>query len=256
MPIHYGGLPCRSIKALREIAEDHGIHLVEDAAEALGARVNNNMVGTFGDSAMFSFCANKIITTGEGGMILTDSRKIHDKLGLIRSHGRADNESYFMTTKSMDYISLGFNWRMPTMVAALGLTQLEKIAKTIKMRRRNAYYLTKRLENLKDIATPNTPDAFYHVFQMYTIRVKRGKVIRDKLQRHLAERKIMSKVYFEPVHLTTFYQQKLRHEAGELAITERIAGEVLTLPMYPSLTEAEMNYIAKSIEEFFEKQNS
>jgi dTDP-4-amino-4,6-dideoxygalactose transaminase len=89
IPIHYGGMPCK-IKEISEIAEDHGLILIEDAAEAFGAKVNGKMVGTFGESTMLSFCQNKIITTGEGGCIVTDSKKIYAKLKLIRSHGRQE----------------------------------------------------------------------------------------------------------------------------------------------------------------------
>ena len=93
MPIHYAGGPCKDIKALKEIAEDHNLILTEDAAESLGSSLNNQKVGTFGHSSMFSFCQNKIITAGEGGAILTDSKDVFDKLKLIRSHGRQEGLS-------------------------------------------------------------------------------------------------------------------------------------------------------------------
>jgi dTDP-4-amino-4,6-dideoxygalactose transaminase len=251
MPIHYGGLACKGIKAFRDIAEDYGIVLIEDGAEALGARIKGENVGTFGDSSMFSFCANKIITTGEGGMVLTDSEKLCKKLKLIRSHGRIENESYFMTTKTQDYITLGYNWRMPTMIAALGLAQMKKLNKIITKRTENAEYLTNKLVKIDDIIPPHPPDGFFHVYQMYTIRVKGGRNVRDKLKEYLAKKAIMSKVYFEPVHLTPFYRKTFRHKKSELKVTEKIANEVLTLPMYPELTRREMDYMVESIKEFF-----
>ena len=150
MPIHYGGCPCR-IKALCEIAEDHNLILIEDAAEALGASIENRKVGTFGDSAMLSFCQNKVITTGEGGALVMDSEKMYHKLKLIRSHGRADNSQYFSSTASMDYISLGYNFRMSSITASLGISQIKKIDAIIQKRRENASYLTTRLQpELKD----------------------------------------------------------------------------------------------------------
>ena len=252
MPIHYGGLPCKSIRAIKEIAEDHRVVLIEDAAEALGANINGKNVGTFGDSAALSFCANKIITTGEGGMVLTNSDELYNKLKLFRSHGRTENESYFTTTKTQDYIALGYNWRIPTIAAALGLSQMRKIEKIIDMRRKNAEYLTKNLAQIKDIIPPHSPFGFHHVYQMYTIRVKGGRVLRDQLREHLTKKKIMSKVYFEPVHLTFFYRKEFQHKEGELVLTEKLAGEVLTLPMYPTLTTQEMDYILRSIKEFLE----
>ena len=128
MPIHYGGCPCK-IRELREIAEDHSLILIEDAAESLGAKVDGRLVGSFGDAAMFSFCGNKVITTGEGGMIVTDSKDIYERLKLIRSHGRLEVENYFLSTKSFDYVMLGYNWRMSNITAALGIAQMKKLNK-------------------------------------------------------------------------------------------------------------------------------
>ena len=106
IPIHYGGLPCQ-IRELRELAEDYNLLLLEDAAESLGAHVNGKKVGTFGHASMISFCGNKVITTGEGGMIVTDLKDVYEKLRLIRSHGRQEIESYFTSVKTMDYVTLG-----------------------------------------------------------------------------------------------------------------------------------------------------
>ena len=119
MPIHYGGCPCR-IKELREIADDNNLILIEDAAESFGAKIQDQKVGTFGESAMMSFCQNKIITTGEGGAIVTNSRDVYERMKLIRSHGRLETADYFSTTETMDYITLGFNFRISSITAALG----------------------------------------------------------------------------------------------------------------------------------------
>ena len=248
IPIHYGGCPCL-IRELKEIAEDHNLLLIEDAAESLGAKINDKKVGTFGDSAMFSFCQNKVISTGEGGAITTDSKEIYEKLKLIRSHGRLETQDYFSSTEYMDYVTLGYNFRMPTMNAALGLSQLKKIDKVIKMRRDKAEYMTKKLSRIKEITLPIPPRDYFHVYQMYTIRVNEN--LRDDLMKYLSERGIMTKVYFPPVHLTNFYRNKLGYKGGELPITEKISAQVLSLPMCPTLTEEEIDYIAESINNFF-----
>jgi len=247
IPIHYGGCPCK-ITELREIADDHNLILIEDAAESLGARVGDKKVGTFGDSTMLSFCQNKIITTGDGGAIITDSREIYEKLKLIRSHGRLETSDYFSSTEYMDYITLGYNFRMSNIVAALGIAQLKKIDKIIEMRRKNTKYLTERLkQEIKEIITPNSPKDYYHVYQMYTIRVDN----RDKLMKHLADSGIMTKVYFSPVHLTHFYKNELGY-ACKLPVTEETSNQVLTLPMYPTLTNEEIDYIVEEMKKFFE----
>jgi len=248
IPIHYGGCPCL-IRELKEIAEDFNLLLIEDAAESLGAKIEDKMIGTFGDSAVLSFCQNKIITTGEGGAVVTDSKEIYEKLRLIRSHGRLETEDYFFSTAHTSYITLGYNFRMSSMTASLGISQLKKIDKIIRMRRKRAEYMTNKLSKIKEITLPIPPPGYLHVYQMYTIRVKEN--LRDDLMKYLSEKGIMTKIYFPPVHLTNFYRNKLGYKGGELPITEKIASQVLSLPMYPTLTEEEIDYIAESINNFF-----
>lgn len=113
----------------------HNLLLIEDAAESLGAKVNDKKVSSFGDTAMFSFCAPKVITTGEGGTVVTNSAKIYEKLKLLRSHGRAETSDCFSTSEYLEYVTLGYNLRMSNITAALEVAQLEKIDKIIHMRR-------------------------------------------------------------------------------------------------------------------------
>ena len=251
MPIHYGGLPCH-IRELKEIAEDYKLLLIEDAAESIGAKVDGKPVGSFGDAAMFSFCGNKVITTGEGGMIATDQRDIYEKLKLIRSHGRLEKEGYFTSIKTMDYVTLGYNWRMSNITAALGISQLKKLDKLIAMRRENAAYMSKRLSNISRVEPSNPPNGYFHVYQMYTIKVKNGKEARDGLKSYLAEKGVGTKVYFSPVHLTGFYRKRCGFRGGELPVTEELSKQVLTLPMYASLTTDEMNFIVDHVKDFME----
>ena len=250
IPIHYGGCPCL-IRELKEIAEDRNLLLIEDAAESLGAKINDKKVGTFGDSAMFSFCQNKVISTGEGGAITTDSKEVYEKLKLIRSHGRLETQDYFSSTEYMDYVTLGYNFRMPTMNAALGLSQLKKIDKVIKMRRDKAEYMTKKLSRIKEITLPTAPPDYFHVYQMYTIRIDGTRQIRDRLIQYLGDKGISTKVYFEPVHLSYFYKNKFGFKGGDLPVTERIADQVLTFHTHPLLKNEEIDYISEEIDKFF-----
>ncbi|MEL7669217.1 DegT/DnrJ/EryC1/StrS family aminotransferase [Methanobacterium sp.] len=245
IPIHYGGNPCL-IRELKEIADDYNVLLIEDAAESLGAKIKDKKIGSFGDSAILSFCQNKVISTGEGGAVVTDSKEIYEKLKLIRSHGRLDAQDYFSSTNYMDYLTLGYNFRMPTMCAALGLSQLKKIDSIIKMRRSNSSYLSKKLSK-NDIIIPKSPLNYYNVHQLFTIRIEEQ---RDDLIEYMSNKGIMTKVYFSPVHLTHFYQKKLGYKIGDLPVTEKISNQVLSLPMYPTLTKREMDYIAENIEKF------
>jgi perosamine synthetase len=249
MPIHYGGAPCL-ITELKAIAERHNLLLIEDAAESLGAAIYGKKVGTFGDCAILSFCSNKVISTGEGGAVLTNSAELYEKLKLVRSHGRAETSNYFSTTEYMDYVTLGYNFRMSDITAALGIAQLKKIDTVIEMRRGNAKMLSARLSPITEIEVPRPPDNFFHVYQMYTIRVNEGKEKRDALSAYLAKQGIMTKVDFHPVHQTHFYKNKLGYKC-DLPITESLSRQVLTLPMYPTLTEHEIDFIADQVTTFF-----
>jgi perosamine synthetase len=246
LPVHYGGCPC-NIPALREIADDHHLVLIEDAAEALGAKIGDRRVGTFGDSGMFSFCQNKIITTGEGGAMVTDSRDLYEKMKLLRSHGRLETCDYFSTSAVMDYVSIGYNLRMSNITAALGIAQLKKIETIIKMRRElAARYVQKLNRAVPEIIVPDVPLSYFHVYQLFSVIAPD----RDNLIKHLDNEGIMSKVYFSPVHLTTYYQ-KVLHYRDTLPVTEKIAGSVLSLPFYPGMPDDDIDSVIGAISEFY-----
>lgn len=249
IPIHYGGCPCL-IEQLIDIAKRYELILIEDAAEALGAKIDGKKIGAFGNTTVLSFCSNKVITTGEGGAVVTDSSNLYNKLRLIRSHGREEKDNYFSSTNYMDYIALGYNFRMSDITAALGITQLKKIDELIGMRRAKADVISNKLCQVTEIETPHPTKNHYHVYQMYTVRVRGGQEKRDALSAHLAEKGIMSKVYFHPVHRTRFYRNMLGLEY-ELPVTERVSSQVLTLPLYSNLTEDEIDYMANSVVDFF-----
>ena len=237
--VDYAGCLCRIVE-LRKIARKHNLVLIEDAAEALGATVGGNPPGFFSDCAILSFCANKVISTGEGGALVTENKFIYDRARLARSHGR-DAENHFSSNESELYTTLGYNFRMSDMTAALGVSQLAKIDKVIKMRQQVASWYNERLG-----LSPSMPVDQNHVYQLYTIRIKDGK--RDKVMRHLTDNGIMSKVYFHPVHLTEFHRRQSWNRVN-LPVTEQVSSEVLSLPIYPGLTEAEVDLICEKVKE-------
>jgi perosamine synthetase len=249
IPIHYGGLPCKIIE-INRIARNKKIPLIEDCAEAFGTKIKGVSVGTFGQMSIFSFAPNKILTTGEGGAICTDSRKIFEKLQLIRSHGRLINENYFKTSQSPNYISIGYNWRMSSMTAALGLSQFDKLDRIIQLRRRHARFYVSKLKKINEIKLPNEPKDHLHVYQLFTIQLK-NNLIRHKLQKFLASKGIMTKVFFEPIHLSKFYK-KSGFGKKSLSNTEKISRTVLSLPIFPGLKSEEITHICDSIKEFFQ----
>ncbi|MBO8161758.1 MAG: DegT/DnrJ/EryC1/StrS family aminotransferase [Thermosipho sp. (in: Bacteria)] len=252
LPIHYGGMPCK-IRELREIAGDYKLILIEDAAEAFGARVKGKHVGTFGNATIFSFCQNKIFTTSEGGAVVTDDKKIYDRLKLLVSYGRVTEGDYFTSGIGTDYVELGYNWRLSTILATLGIAQLEKVDKLIEMRRKNAKSLNKALKTINDIEVLEEPKDYFAVYQLYTIKVSEGKKIRDELMAYLAKKGISTKVYFEPAHKYTIFR-KLGYSNVKLPVTEKVSSQVLSLPMYPHMTKEELDYIVTSIREFFRRK--
>lgn len=248
IPVHYGGCLC-NIEALKKVADKHGLLLIEDAAESFGAMAGNKMVGSFGDCAMLSFCQNKIITAGEGGAVLTNSLRIYEKLKLIRSHGRSGAGNYFSSSKSFDYVCLGYNFRMPSILAAVGMSQLKRADKIIALRRQKAGYMSSRLRQIEEIAVFDPPKDYFNVYQLYSVIVRRR---REQLREYLASKGIATKVYFDPVHLSRFYKSRSK-QAARLPVTERISKQVLSLPIHPGLSEKEMDYIVKTIKTFFRR---
>ncbi|MHA2225644.1 MAG: DegT/DnrJ/EryC1/StrS family aminotransferase [Candidatus Hodarchaeales archaeon] len=248
LPVHYAGCPAQ-IRALKELAEDHDLLLIEDAAESFGAKLENQMTGSFGHSAMLSFCQNKVITTGEGGAIVTDSKEVYDKLMLIRSHGRKDDKDYFTDAFSSNYINLGYNLRLSNILAALGLAQLEKVESIISKRLKVANYYFEKLKSVDGLVLPFIPPSGRHVFQLFSVRVKHG--FRAELVDFLKSNGISSKVYFFPIHSTFFYKDLLKYNV-HLPVTESISQEILSLPIYPTMTEEEQNYVIEKINEFYE----
>jgi perosamine synthetase len=248
IPIHYGGMPCQAFQ-LKEICERHKILLIEDAAEAFGAIKGDKMVGSIGDSAIFSFCHNKIFSTGEGGCAVTDNKSVYDKLRLIQSYGRIVQGDYFKNPSFVDYVSVGYNWRMSSINAALGLSQLAKVDKLIDMRRAVASEYGKRLSKIEGMTIPVTPEDSYHVHQLFTITVDEGKKVRDGLMKYLGSRGISSRVYFDPAHLYSVFNGN----HIELPNTRDISSKVLSLPMYPQMTREEIDAVADGVKGFFEE---
>jgi len=247
MPIHYGGMPCKIIE-IKKFAEQHKLTLIEDSAESIGSTIGNKKTGSFGDMSILSFAGNKVLTTGEGGAVIVNSKKIYEKLKLIRSHGRQINSNYFQTNETPNYISLGYNWRMSSMTAALGISQLSKLDKLISKRKKNAQYLSSKLNKHSKVILPFNYKNHKSIFQLFSIRVIDN--LRDDLIEFLTSKGIMSKIFFEPVHLTQFYSKNKKKIS--LPTTEKISQQILTLPMYPSLTKHDMNFISDSIDEFME----
>ncbi|WP_142858388.1 DegT/DnrJ/EryC1/StrS family aminotransferase [Salinigranum halophilum] len=252
VPVHYAGRACR-IHELARLVDDHDLTLIEDAAEAQGARAAGEYVGTIGDVGMLSFCQNKIVATGEGGAVVTDDDELAERVGLLRSHGRVSGD-YFGSTGGGEYTTLGSNYRMPDIVAALGVAQLDRIEDLVARRRAVAHAYTERLAAVDGVTPPaDGAGDERHVYQLYTVRFAPW-VDRDAVAERLAEHDIASKVYFDPAHLSTYYRTEHDCEPGTLPVTEDLSSRVLSLPMHPNLSEPAVERVVTTLSAALDEQ--
>ncbi|MBI2654846.1 DegT/DnrJ/EryC1/StrS family aminotransferase [Candidatus Woesearchaeota archaeon] len=233
MPVHLYGSPC-DMDSLQEIAYKHNLHIIEDACQAHGAEFNGRKVGTFG-TGCFSFYPSKNMTTGEGGMITTNDDGIAERCRLIRNHG--SKVRYY-------HEIVGYNYRMTNLAAAIGIPQLKKLEEFNNKRIKNAEYLTKRLSKLKWLITPKIRSNSRHVFHQYTLRIT-GKN-RDEVAKILTSKGVGNSVYY-PVPATL--QKPYKELKVSMPVSEKMAKEVLSIPVHPALLNEELDYIAKTFEE-------
>jgi perosamine synthetase len=238
IPVHLYGHPC-DMDLINNIAQAHNLWVVEDAAEAHGAEYKGKRVGSFSDIACFSFYGNKIITTGEGGMCVTNNQELAQKLRILRDHGKNPNKTYWHDV-------IGFNYRMTNLQAAVGVAQLEKIDTLIKKKRQVAEWYSEALEELqKDakIILPLEMPWAKNVYWMYSILLshKLG-ITRDELTAELNERGIETRPLFYPLHVMPPYQNN-----GHFPIAEDISKRGLNLPSGFNLQKTEINEICDYI---------
>ncbi|HLO14232.1 MAG TPA: DegT/DnrJ/EryC1/StrS family aminotransferase [Anaerolineales bacterium] len=234
LPVHLFGLCC-DMDAIMKIAKKHGLILIEDACQSHGAKFNGKQAGAFG-TGTFSFYPTKNMTSAEGGMITTDDEKIAERCRLIRQHGM--RRRYY-------HDELGFNFRMTDVHAAIGLAQIKKLEMFNSIRCVNATYLSR---HLKGVVPPFEPEGRQHVYHQYTVRVLHGK--RDALRAYLRECGIDSEVYYPvPLHQQGFYARELGDNLS-LPESERAAREVLSLPVHPALTRADLDSIISAVNTF------
>ncbi len=250
MPIHYGGTACR-IAELRELADENDLVLIEDAAQAFGGKYGSRNLGTFGESSIFSFCQNKIFTTGEGGCVVTESDEILEKLKLFRSYGRMLSGDYFSESEGLDYVEVGYNFRMSTLLAALGISQLKRVQEMIDKRRNHARYMNDCLGEIEDLILPEPPNNdYYSVYQLYSIIINQRSETRNQLIEHLMKKGITVKVYHDPVHKYSIFKD-LGYAGKSLPMTEHISSQILSLPIFPDMTKDELDYVIESVKNFF-----
>lgn len=235
--VHLFGHPF-DVRAIKEICEDHHLFLIEDCAQAHGAEYNGQRVGSFGDVGCFSFYATKNMTTGEGGMVTTDNEELKQRLGLIINHGQS--QKYLHT-------SLGYNYRMTNLQAAIGVAQLQKLDNFNARRISNAGYLNAHL-SIPGLITPFKANNVKHVYHQYVIKIKDGfPASRDKLIDYLAQKGIGSAIHYPyPIHKQPLYKS-LGYQDGQCKNADEASRTVLSLPVFPGLTDQDREYICDQI---------
>ncbi|MET1101291.1 MAG: DegT/DnrJ/EryC1/StrS family aminotransferase [Pyrodictiaceae archaeon] len=244
--VHLYGHPAE-MKPLREIAEDHHLVLIEDAAQAHGALYMGRRAGSLSDAAAFSFYATKNMTTGEGGMVTTNDRRIAERIRLLRDHGQA--EKYV-------HVELGYNYRMTSIQAAIGRVQLRKLDEMNRRRRENASILTRLLSGIPGITPPVERPYALHVYHQYVVRVSSPYPLsRDELARELAEKGIGTAIHYPMV----IPDQPLYKRLGIDCLdgcpeARRAAAQVLSLPVHPGVSPSDAKRIAAAIAELAEEK--
>ena len=240
IPIHMFGQPAE-MAALKEIAEDKGIWLVEDAAQAHGAEYNEQKAGTIGNIGCFSFYATKNITVGEGGMITTNNEKLAAKVRSLINHGQS---------RKYHHDTLGYNYRMTDLCAAIGLVQLKKLDGFNMKRRENAALLSNGISNIMGLTVPYVDKNVKHVFHQYAIRVEdRYPLSRDELADHLNKKGIGVAVHYPlPIYRQPLYL-KLGYGETKCHNTEEACKRVLSLPVHPLVDRKDIEHILNILED-------
>jgi perosamine synthetase len=240
IPVHTYGHPV-DMDALMHIADRHGLFVLEDAAEAHGARYQDRAVGSLGHAAAFSFYGNKIITTGEGGMVTTNREDVARLAWNLRDHA-------FSTERHFWHKFLGYNYRMTNLQAAIGLAQTEQLEKFVAARRANAAYYTQLLRAIPGITTPPEAPWASNVFWMYGIMVeKEFGISRDELRRRLAQRGIETRTFFIPMHCQPIYFDQYRGQ--RFPVAEDLCRRGLYLPSASALTRDDIEAVVEAVAE-------
>ena len=239
LPVHVFGRPCR-IESIEAIARAHGWQVIEDACEGLGSSVNGRPLGSFGDVAVFAFYPNKQITTGEGGLVVTDDARIADVMRSLRNQGRDEDGTW------LRHVRLGYNYRLDEMSAALGVAQTERIEELRTGRARVVAAYERELAGEDWVRLPKARPGEAVDWFVYVVRLAAG-VDRDHVLRRLAERGVPARPYFSPLHLQPYFRSMFGYKEGDFPVTERVAASTLALPFSSRLPDEDVGRVAEAL---------
>ncbi|HHV56944.1 MAG TPA: DegT/DnrJ/EryC1/StrS family aminotransferase [Firmicutes bacterium] len=263
LPVDAFGQPAR-LDTIREIADKHGIPVIEDACEALGSQYKGHMAGSgvFSQAAVFAFYPNKQITTGEGGMVVTDDAEVASLCRSMCNQGRreagpTDNADEAFANLWLSHERLGYNYRMDELSAALGVAQMSRIEELLQKREQVAGLYNDRLGQVAGVRLPYVaPEVTRMSWFVYVIRVgmeektpERQTKVRNHVMKRLLEHEIGCRPYFTPIHLQPFYRREFGYKEGDFPVTEELGRTSIAIPFHNHLTEAEIDYVATVIEQ-------
>ena len=257
VPVDFAGYPV-DVERLRSIADKYGLWILEDACHAPGGYFTDSKNinqycgnGAFSDLQIFSFHPVKHIATGEGGMVTTNNEELYKKLKLLSSHGITKDDEIIEENHGGWYYEmheLGYNYRLSDINCALGVSQLKRAKQGVELRNKIADKYNEAFKNISKVKTPFVADNIYHAYHLYVIQIDDRKGLYDYLRKH----NIFTQVHYIPVHLQPYYK-KLGWEKGDFPIAEAYYEKALSLPMFPTLSTEEQDFVINKIIEFLNK---
>ena len=241
LPVHVFGQPA-DMEPIMEIARRHGLKVIEDSCEAIGAKYRGRAAGSFGDGAVFAFYPNKQITTGEGGVVVTNDEEIASLCHSMRNQGRSEGGGW------LDHERLGFNYRLDELSCALGLVQLQRLPEILARRSAVAAEYNRLLKDVAGVATPYISPEVEMSWFVYVIRLDE-KIDRDMVLTLLQQRGVQCKPYFTPIHLQPYYRSLFGFKEGDFPVTEQVGRGVLALPFYTNLKKKQVEFVVESLRE-------
>jgi dTDP-4-amino-4,6-dideoxygalactose transaminase len=249
LPVDVFGQPA-DMDAINAIANEHGLKVIEDSCEALGATYKGKQAGTFGDFGVFAFYPNKQITTGEGGVIITNDEEAARLMRALRNQGRAPGDTWLQHTH------LGYNYRIDEMSAALGASQMSRLDEILSKREQVAAWYEARLSEIPGVETPfvesNTTRMSWFV---YVIRFDK-KISRDDMAKRLEARGIPVRPYFLPIHLQPYMVERFGYRQGDFPVTEDLGQRGLAIPFSGVMSEEQVDFVCNAIREEVQKQTA
>ncbi|MBR5564915.1 MAG: UDP-4-amino-4,6-dideoxy-N-acetyl-beta-L-altrosamine transaminase [Roseburia sp.] len=242
--VHFTGQPCE-MEEIHAIAKEHGLIVIEDAAHALGADYKGNKIGALSDMTTFSFHPVKHITTGEGGMIMTNDEKLYKKLVLFRSHGITRDEELMTCNEGGWYyqqLALGYNYRITDIQCALGISQMKKLDRFVSRRRELVARYNSAFAEVENIICPAQIEGCNNSWHLYVVQVPDRKNLYDKLK----EAGIYANVHYIPVYKHPYYQNNGYSEVC-CSNAEELYAHMISLPLYPDLTDEEQEYVIEQV---------